>query len=191
MLASIRQQTGVLSVKHDPRDPKFFPVDVFVEKPVNPSDLLINIENLLRRRDSARNQAFKEGETEISGPKLILIVEPDIEIAGEYRSIFEEQGYDVNIVATVTEAVRKIKNVKFNCIIVDVNLPDMAGYDAVSVIKTIEPEINIIITAAENTKDLEVKVRKEDIFYYYIKSFDREELKLAVRNALKNARHRG
>jgi DNA-binding response OmpR family regulator len=32
---------------------------------------------------------------------------------------------------------------------------------------------------------LEAEVRKEDIFYYYIKSFDREELMAAVRDAFK------
>jgi len=41
------------------------------------------------------------------------------------------------------------------------------------------------MTATENTMDLEAKVRKQDIFYYYIKSFDREELMEAIRDVFK------
>jgi DNA-binding response OmpR family regulator len=191
MVTGMRQQTGFFFVKSDPRDPKSLPVDMFMEKPVSPPELLFNIGNLLRRRNSLKHTPLKENEAKQLEPKAILIVEPNNDTAREYEGMFREEGYDVEIVASVGEAVKLIKDIKFNCIIVDVDLPDMAGYDAVSVIKTIEPEINVIITAATNTKELEARVRKEDIFYYYIKSFDREELKLAVRNVFRDSRRRG
>ena len=50
--------------------------------------------------------------------------------------------------------------------------------------KSILPHANVIITAAQNSREQEARIRNEDIFYYYIKSFDREELRLAVQNAL-------
>jgi len=40
----------------------------------------------------------------------------------------------------------------------------------------------VILTARANTKELEAKVRAQDIFYYYIKSFKGEELLMAVNN---------
>jgi len=191
MVTGMRQQTGFFFVKSDPRDPKFLPVDMFMEKPVSPPELLFNIGNLLQRRNSLRHTPLKENEAKQLEHKAILIVEPNNDTAKEYEGMFREEGYDVEIVASVGEAVKLIKDIKFNCIIVDVDLPDMAGYDAVPVIKTIEPDISVIITAATNTKELEARVRNEDIFYYYIKSFDREELKLAVRNAFRDSRRRG
>ena len=66
----------------------------------------------------------------------------------------------------------------------DVEIPEMKGYEAVSIIKSINPEIKIIMTTAKNTKSLEAKVRKQDIFFYFIKSFAKEELKLAINDAL-------
>lgn len=185
MLTGMRRQTGFFFAKEDPRHSKFLPVDVFIEKPVNPTELLTNTENLLRRRALPKEPSLKKGGAKQAGHKLILVVEPDKETAMEYESIFKDEGCDVELVSSATEAVKKVKDVKFNCIIIDVNLPDMAGYDAVAVIKTIKPQTNIIITAAKNTKELEARIRNEDIFYYYIKSFDREELKLAVQNVLK------
>jgi DNA-binding NarL/FixJ family response regulator len=67
----------------------------------------------------------------------------------------------------------------------DVDLPEMKGYEAVSIIKNIAPDIKIIMTTKKNTKRLEAKVREQDIFFYFIKSFDKEELKLAINDTFK------
>jgi len=65
----------------------------------------------------------------------------------------------------------------------EVNLPEIKGYDAVPIIKSIDPNLKIIITTRKNSRQLEAKVRSQEIFYYFIKSFGHDELKLAIRNA--------
>ena len=117
-----------------------------------------------------------------TGFKRILVIDPDSTAARELSSLLVDEGYEVEISGSVREAAEKIKDVKFDCAVTDVDLPEMAGYEAVSILKAIDPKIQIIMTAAANTPELEVKVRKEDIFYYHIKSFDAEELKEAVRD---------
>jgi CheY-like chemotaxis protein len=119
------------------------------------------------------------------GLRKILIVDPDTEAARELSSLLVDEGYDVETSKGLTEAVERINDVKFDCIIMDVDLPEMKGYKAVPILKAIDPKVQIIMTVAENTVELEVKVRRQDIFYYYIKSFDREELKEAVRDVFK------
>jgi len=123
-------------------------------------------------------------ESNHSERMLILVVDPSKEMVQEYKSILGEEKYDLRFASSITEAVKELKKTSFDCVIVDVDLPDMAGYDAVSVIKSMEPKVSIIITSTKNTKELEARIRKEDILYYYIKSFDREELKLAIESAL-------
>jgi len=68
----------------------------------------------------------------------------------------------------------------------DVNLPEIKGYEAVSILKNIDPKVKIIMTTNKNTKRLEVKVRKQDIFYYFIKSFGNDELKLVINSLFKD-----
>jgi len=119
------------------------------------------------------------------GLRKILIVDPDTKAARELSSFLVDEGYDVETSKGLTEAVERINEVKFDCIIMDVDLPEMKGYKAVPILKAIDPKVQIIMTVAENTVELEVKVRRQDIFYYYIKSFDREELKEAVRDVFK------
>ncbi len=119
--------------------------------------------------------------------KRILIIDPDTEVAEELFSLFSIKDYDVERCQGITEATQRIKNVKFDCIIMDVRLPEIKGYEAVPILKTIDPTLEIIITTAENNKELESRVREQDIFYYYIKSFDRKELELAVHNVFQKA----
>jgi CheY-like chemotaxis protein len=119
------------------------------------------------------------------GLRKILVVDSDTEAARELSSLFIKEGCDVEICTGITKAAERVKNVQFDCVIMDVNLPEMTGYEAVSILKAIDPKVQIIMTSAENTAELEAKVRKQNIFYYHIKSFDRKELIEAVRDAFK------
>jgi DNA-binding NtrC family response regulator len=117
--------------------------------------------------------------------KRILVVDSDDETAPQLASVFVQEGYDVEVIASISATAKRIRDARFDCVIMDVDLPEMAGYKAVSIVKTIDPSVQVIMTAAENSAELESEVRKQDIFYYYIKSFDREELIEAVRDAFK------
>lgn len=123
--------------------------------------------------------------------KRILVVDPDDETAPQLASAFVEEGYDVEVSASISAMAERIRDARFDCVIMDVDLPEMAGYKAVSIVKTIDPSVQVIMTAAENSAELEAEVRKQDIFYYYIKSFDQEELIEAVRDVFKKTgKHR-
>jgi len=119
------------------------------------------------------------------GSRRILIVDPDKRVSQELSSLFTGESYDVEISEGVREAIERISNVKFDCVIMDVNLPEMEGFKAVPMLKAIDSKVQIIMTAVENTAELEANVRKQDIFYYYIKPFNRGELKEAVRDVFK------
>ena len=117
--------------------------------------------------------------------RRILIVDPDSKAARDLWELFIDENIDVEITGGITKAAERIKDVKYDCVIMDVDLPEMKGYTAVSILKAIDPELQIIMTTSENTKELEANVRKQDIFYYYIKSFDSKELKEAVWDVFK------
>ncbi|MBN2030157.1 response regulator [bacterium] len=117
--------------------------------------------------------------------KHILIIDPDTQMRNEYLSLFSADDCEIDVCSGITKAIEKIQNIRFDCIIMDVELPDLEGYKAVPILKTIDPKVEVIITAAQNSLELEAKIRKENIFYYYIKTFKREELKLAVENVFK------
>jgi len=116
--------------------------------------------------------------------KRILLIDPDSRARKELVSFLKSENYEVETGRSFSEAIQKISQNNYGCLILDVDLPEMRGYEAVSVLKNLDPKLKIIMTTGKNTKRLEAKVRKQDIFFYFIKSFGKDELKLAIRNAL-------
>jgi len=115
--------------------------------------------------------------------KSILIIDPDAKEREDLALLLEKENYHVETGKGLPDAIKKISEKCFNCLIMNVNLPEMKGYEAVSILKNIDPKIKVIMTTKKNTKMLEAKVREQDIFFYFIKSFGKEELKLAINNA--------
>jgi len=111
----------------------------------------------------------------------ILIIDPNLTDRTVMATFLKSENFCVE---GLLDAVKKISEGSIDCLIMDVDLPEMKGYEAVPIIKKIEPGIRIIITARKNTKELEAKIREQDVFFYFIKSFKKEELKLALKSAL-------
>lgn len=121
-------------------------------------------------------------------PDRILVVDSDAGTAGEIVRLLAAPGRVVVSCGDAAGAIQAIKGARFDCAIVDVKLPDMPGYEAVPIMREVEPSLCVIMTAAENTRELEMQARRQDIIYYYIKSFDLKELETAVNAALEKAR---
>jgi DNA-binding NtrC family response regulator len=118
--------------------------------------------------------------------KRVLVIDRDRSFQQNLMALLASPAFEVETTDHLTPALQRIKDVRFDCIIMNANLPEMRGYEAVPIVKTIDGKIKVIMTADENTMELESRVREQDIFYYYIKSFDIEELKTAVQDALKH-----
>jgi DNA-binding NtrC family response regulator len=114
----------------------------------------------------------------------LLIIDPDRKERQNLTAFFRKENYYVESGKGLPDAIKKLSEGCFDCLIMDVNLPEMKGYEAISILKNIDPHIKIIMMTEKNTKRLEAKVRGQDIFFYFIKSFGKEELKMAINNAL-------
>lgn len=116
--------------------------------------------------------------------KRVLIIDSDLKVRQDIALSLQRENYNIETGKGLHEAIKKLSEGCFGCLVLDVDLPEMKGYEAVSLLKNIDPEIKIIITSKKNTKRLEARVRDQDIFFYFIKSFGKEELKLAINSAL-------
>ena len=117
--------------------------------------------------------------------RRILIVDPDRLFAGRLSATLSCQGCDVETTEGIARAAQRLKDVEFDCVVLDEDLPEIKGHDAVPVLKVICPGVPIIMTAARNSLELELKIRRQDVFFYHVKAFDLDELELAVRDALR------
>ncbi len=103
------------------------------------------------------------------------------------HALLLEEGYHVQKTAWLNEVFHSLQQEKIDVLILDVKMTEMKGYEAIPIIRGIAPGLPIIVTTDENSPELESRVRHYGVFYYHIKSFGFEELKLAVQNAVKKS----
>ncbi|OGF59684.1 MAG: hypothetical protein A2Y62_08215 [Candidatus Fischerbacteria bacterium RBG_13_37_8] len=112
--------------------------------------------------------------------KRILIIDTDTRYRRNLLLNLKQEGYQIETTGSLTEAIKKMVREIYDCVIMDVKLPEIKGYEAISIIKSIDPKVRVIMTTNKNSISLETKVRSQDIYYYFIKSFGVEELKIAL-----------
>ncbi len=114
--------------------------------------------------------------------KRVLIIDPDTKFRKNLCNFLAPEGYSIESSKCFTDAIQKMIRESYHCVVMDVNLPEIKGYEAVSILKNIDPKLKVIMTVEKNTIRLEAKVRDQDIYYYFIKSFGLDELKTAIEN---------
>lgn len=120
--------------------------------------------------------------------KTILIAEPADTLAGELTDFFSERDFDTVTVNNLKETLLTLQNQRVDVLLLDADLlQEDCGF--ISIIKGIEGNLPIIICAETNTPEFESKIRKERIFFYHIKSFGTQDLKMALSNAMNKSAH--
>lgn len=114
----------------------------------------------------------------------ICIADPDSRFLSEWAASLQEEGYQVFTTDKGTRAIQIVQEEKVDLLIMEADMPEVKAYEAIPIIKGVDPTLPIIITAGRNTSELEARIRQKPIFYYHVKSFGPEELRLAIRNAL-------
>jgi len=85
--------------------------------------------------------------------KKILIVEDEQHQRELYVMELQEEGYEVDQAANGKEAVDKVKVNKYDCVVLDIRMPEMDGIEALGKILSRDKKVPIIIyTAYSNYK---------------------------------------
>ena len=82
----------------------------------------------------------------------ILIVEDDPALAGGLEANLEHCGYEIECVSSGTEAIKIAKRIKIDLVLLDINLPDINGFEVCQKIKSASNIPILFLTA----RDLEV-----------------------------------
>lgn len=113
----------------------------------------------------------------------VLVLDGDTEARAGTVRVLTERGYGVRDTSSADEAASILTRHAAGVAVIDVLLDDMGGLEAIEMLRSVRPELRVIVTAAENTRELEAAVRQKDIVYYHVKDFGRDELVEAVAEA--------
>ncbi len=123
----------------------------------------------------------------------ILVVEDAVDISSLLKIYFVSQGYEVLAAMRGKDALEICRKTPPNLALLDVNLPDMEGYDIGKALRA-SPRTRhipiIFLTARGERQDRLKGLGEVQAQYYIVKPFDIEEVHTIVRNQLDEARRK-
>ncbi|GAB5492222.1 MAG: response regulator [Phototrophicaceae bacterium] len=120
----------------------------------------------------------------------ILVVEDDFDISNMLKIYFSGQGYSVEVAGKGGDAITSTRKQLPNLIVLDINLPDMSGYDVCRELRTTTRTKHIPIIFLTQKDDRSDKIIGLELGAddYVTKPFDIEELKLRIGNAITSSK---
>ncbi len=127
------------------------------------------------------------------GKDKILVVEDAPDILGLLRIYFTSQGYEVLTAMRGQAALDICRETLPNLALLDVGLPDMAGFEVGKILRA-SPRTRhipiVFLTAYGERQDRLKGLGEVQAQYYIVKPFDIEEVHTIVRNLLEEARRK-
>jgi DNA-binding NtrC family response regulator len=115
---------------------------------------------------------------------LILIADDDRYIRELLHKEFDLSEYEVNIVNNGEKLINLLQTKKASLVITDIYMDDTDGFEVITNVKKLKPNIPIIVITGDNDIELERKVRNKDIFAYFTKPIEikifNETIKAAI-----------
>ncbi|UBZ10962.1 response regulator transcription factor [Leeuwenhoekiella palythoae] len=121
----------------------------------------------------------------------ILIIEDEPQMLDNMRRTLEQEQYLVESAATYTEALDKIGAYAYDCILLDVMLPDGNGLKILKELKAQQKEEGVIIVSANDSLDDRIEGLNLGADDYLPKPFHMAELRARVQAVLRRRNFEG
>lgn len=120
--------------------------------------------------------------------KSILIIDDEKEICESIKMILEYEGYNVNYSISPTEGLQNFLSNQYSALLLDIQMPEMNGFEVLKKVKINNPSVSVIIISAHGNVDNAVKATRLGAFDFIEKPIDRDKLLISVRNAVEQAK---
>jgi len=116
-------------------------------------------------------------------PLSILVVDDEKAMRKLLCDVLTGAGYKVEAVSSGKEALERVQQDKFSIVITDLKIPGMNGIEVLRKLKTINPDIIVIIITAYPSVESAIEAMREGAYDYIIKPFNIAAVKLVVHRA--------
>ncbi len=121
-------------------------------------------------------------------PRQILLVEDHADIRTVFREGLRFLGMDVTAVETAEDALKKIQHQSFDCILLDMNLPGMSGWDFAKKLRRQYNETPIIALTAATSVGEEQKALSVGCNAFLPKPCEPMQIKKKIEEVLSKGR---
>lgn len=116
--------------------------------------------------------------------KLILLVDDEESIRASLRGILEDEGYQTVEAENGADAIDMIRDQVPDLVLLDIWMPGMDGIQALDRIKTLFPEMTVVMMSGHGTIETAVKATKMGAFDFIEKPFSLDKLLITIGNAI-------
>jgi DNA-binding NtrC family response regulator len=98
--------------------------------------------------------------------------------------ILEYEGYEVSYSTSAKDGISKLSSNNFSGLLLDIQMPEMSGFEVLKKVKEIKPSLSVIIISAHGSVENAIRATKLGAFDFIEKPIDRDKLLLSIRNAV-------
>ena len=120
------------------------------------------------------------------GARHILLVDDDHHFAEGGRATLQQLGYRVTLMADANEALAVIRNAgeKIDCVITDLSMPGLSGFDLARICQRLLPGVPVILMSSQEDAIAAELLHACGVHTLLLKPFTRQTLADAVERAL-------
>lgn len=115
----------------------------------------------------------------------ILIIEDHKDLAANITDYLKKEDYVCEVASNAKEALEKIELFEYDCILLDLMLPDGNGLEILRHIKNYSPTASVIIVSAKNSLDTKLTGLDDGADDYVTKPFSLPELHSRIKAVLR------
>lgn len=121
----------------------------------------------------------------------ILLIEDEQELSESIKKFLQVEGYVCETSSTFDGAIEKINLYIYDCVIVDIMLPDGSGLDVIKQIKSLNLQAGVIIISAKNSLDDKLSGLDIGADDYLTKPFHLSELNARIKSIIRRRNFNG
>lgn len=119
--------------------------------------------------------------------KSVLVIDDELQICESINMILEYEGYAVDFTTSANEGLEKFSVKDFSAVLLDIQMPEMNGFEVLKKLKEQKPAVSVIIISAHGSVENAIKATRLGAFDFLEKPIDRDKLLISVRNATESA----
>ena len=120
--------------------------------------------------------------------EAILVVDDEEGVRSSLKGILGDEGYLIDAVESGEAGLLALENREYDLVLLDVWLPKMDGIETLSRIRTLDPELPVIVISGHGSIETAVKAVRMGARDFVEKPLSLEKTLLVVKNALRQQR---
>ncbi len=117
--------------------------------------------------------------------KVFLLDDEEL-IVSVLSKTLKREGYEVYAETETDDVINKIKSWDPDVVLMDIRMPDRNGIDLLEELKRSGTAAQVVMLTADDSADTAVKAMKLGAVDYLTKPFNTDEVKIVIRNIIKN-----